>query len=156
MTQTEAVVLARQLVAAHGLDEWTVGLNRRKRALGLCRYDTRRIELSVYFLAGQDAAAVRDTVLHEIAHALAGREAGHGPRWKSVCKKIGARPERCDKTAVVPDGRWRAECPSCGQVFTRHRRPLRGRKYMCRRCGVEKGTVVFRLADEQTLRGRRD
>jgi predicted SprT family Zn-dependent metalloprotease len=147
MTQLEALSLARQLMTAHGLQHWTLGINRRKRALGLCRYDQRRIELSLYFLTSQDAAQVRDTILHEIAHALAGREAGHGPRWKAMCQKVGARPERCDKTAVVPAGRWRAECPSCGQTFTRHRRPMRGRKYMCRHCGLEKGTVIFRLAE---------
>ncbi len=35
---------------------------------------------------------VRDTVLHEIAHAIAGPEAGHGPLWKATARRIGATP----------------------------------------------------------------
>ena len=33
-----------------------------------------------------------DTILHEIAHAIAGANAGHGPVWKAVAKRIGAAP----------------------------------------------------------------
>ena len=35
---------------------------------------------------------IRDTVLHEIAHAIAGREAGHGLLWKVTARRIGATP----------------------------------------------------------------
>ena len=35
---------------------------------------------------------IRDTVLHEIAHAIAGPEAGHGPLWKATARRIGATP----------------------------------------------------------------
>ena len=35
---------------------------------------------------------IRDTVLHEIAHAIAGHEAGHGPLWKATARRIGATP----------------------------------------------------------------
>ena len=33
-----------------------------------------------------------DTVLHEIAHAIAGHEAGHGLLWKATARRIGATP----------------------------------------------------------------
>ena len=33
-----------------------------------------------------------DTILHEIAHAIAGVEAGHGPAWKAVAQRLGATP----------------------------------------------------------------
>ena len=36
--------------------------------------------------------SIQDTVLHEIAHALAAPEAGHGPLWKTVARRIGAAP----------------------------------------------------------------
>ena len=37
-------------------------------------------------------AEIRDTVLHEIAHALVGPEARHGPEWKAIAKRLGATP----------------------------------------------------------------
>ena len=33
-----------------------------------------------------------DNLLHEIAHAIVGREAGHGPLWKVTARRIGATP----------------------------------------------------------------
>ena len=37
-------------------------------------------------------AEIRDTILHEIAHALAGPEARHGARWKAIARRIDATP----------------------------------------------------------------
>lgn len=146
-----AAKLAEDLMRTHRLSGWSFGFNRAKRQLGVCRYQTKRIELSVHFVAANDEPAVRETLLHEIAHALAGREAGHGPKWKAICVKLGCRPERLDHEAVMPEGRWRATCPGCGQTFRRHRRPMRGRTYACRRCGPRRGKLRFALAGESAV-----
>ena len=41
----------------------------------------------------------RNTVVHELAHVIAwhkfGRTEGHGPRWKSIMRKLGEAPKRC-------------------------------------------------------------
>lgn len=34
---------------------------------------------------------VAGTTIHELAHALAGFEAGHGPEWKAACARLGLR-----------------------------------------------------------------
>ena len=81
--------MGRELIEAHGLGEWGFGWNWRKRALGLCRYRERRIELSRHFVWANGEGIVRDTILHEIAHALGGERAGHGVRWKEMCKPRG-------------------------------------------------------------------
>jgi len=132
-------------MAEHGLIArgWSFVFNRRKRALGICNYTAKRIELSAAFVAGNDEAAVRDTILHEIAHALAGREAGHGPPWVTICCRLGAKPTRTCSTAVMPLGEFRARCKTCGTVHDRHRRPMRGQKYYCRTCGPQRGKLRF-------------
>ncbi len=139
----DAAKLAKTLIAEHKLRGWVFVYNRGKRTLGMCDYTRRRIELSMYFVAHNDEEAVRDTVLHEIAHALAGEKAGHGAKWKSVCKRIGANPERLDREAVMPKGHWEAVCPGCGESHRRFRRPLLGRHYFCRPCGPEDGKLRF-------------
>ena len=42
--------LALGLMSRHGLRDWTFAFNRRKRALGLCRYASKTIELSIYLV----------------------------------------------------------------------------------------------------------
>ena len=142
MRLEDADRLARRLIEQHRLGDWQFGFNRRKRSLGLCWYERRRIELSIHFAARHEEAEVRDVILHEIAHALAGPKAAHGPKWRTICRAIGARPERCSDTAM-PAGHWRATCPTCRCEFNRFRRPPRNRRYLCPKCGVEKGRLVF-------------
>ncbi len=113
MQLSQVEQLARRLIDQHGLAEWQFGFNRRKRSMGLCWYERQLIELSRHFAIEHDECEVRDVILHEIAHALAGPQAAHGPRWKFVCRAIGARPERCGD-AAMPAGRWRASAPPAG------------------------------------------
>jgi predicted SprT family Zn-dependent metalloprotease len=143
MDRWDAAALARQLLTKHGLTDWTFAFNRRKRAMGLCRFEQRRIELSIHFATANDEAAVRDTLLHEIAHALAGPAAGHGPKWQRICRQIGASPDRLGE-AAMPPGRWIATCPGCGHQYERHRRPPSGYHYACSRCGHKRGKLQFK------------
>ena len=64
--------MARTLIAQHAPD-YTFGWNNRKTQAGVCRFDTKRIELSRAVAAINEEAEVRDTVLHECAHAIADR-----------------------------------------------------------------------------------
>lgn len=146
MDLPSAAKLAHELIKQHGLDQggWGFAFNRRKRVLGLCRFDRKQIELSSVFVMQNTEAHVRDTVLHEIAHALAGPQAGHGPQWARVCQKIGAKPERTCSDASMPKGAYQATCAGCQTVHTRHRRPMSGRTYFCKRCGPKAGALVFK------------
>jgi predicted SprT family Zn-dependent metalloprotease len=145
MDQFDAARMARQRMDAHGLTDWAFAFNRARRGMGLCRYTDRRIELSIHYVLWNPPEEVLDTILHEIAHALAGPRAGHGPAWKRQCVRIGATPQRCGD-AAMPPGRWRATCPGCGRSHHRHRRPLCDRTYFCRPCGRERGRLTFAVA----------
>jgi predicted SprT family Zn-dependent metalloprotease len=131
-------------MAWHGLHGWTFAFNRRKRDMGLCRYAARAIELSVYLVERNGPDEVRDTVLHEIAHALVGPGHGHDAVWQRKCLEVGARPERCGQ-ADMPAGRWHAHCGGCGAAFHRHRRPRRLGGWFCRACGPERGPLTWRV-----------
>lgn len=134
--------LALELMAAHGLRGWSFGFNRRKEATGLCDFHRRAIELSIYFVERNPHEEIRDTILHEIAHALVGPGHGHDNVWKRKCVAIGARPERTGE-AEMPPGRWQARCGRCGKEFNRHRRPQRLRGWFCRSCGPKQGSLVW-------------
>lgn len=139
----EASELAQQLIGRHGLDGWTFKLNNARRQLGVCREHLKRIELSRHYVFCNPREHVTDTILHEIAHALVGTNHGHDEVWKAMCVSLGCMPKSCEKDVVMPDGAWRAHCPSCQKTYAQHRRPKYFRSLYCRKCGPEKGRLRF-------------
>jgi predicted SprT family Zn-dependent metalloprotease len=143
--RAEARKLAVESMARHGLHDWTFQFNWRKRSMGLCRYAVKTLELSVHLVDRNGPDEILDTILHEIAHALVGPGHGHDAVWRRKCVEIGATPKRCGH-AEMPEGRWRAECATCGARFDRHRKPQRMKGWFCRGCGPERGALVWRQA----------
>jgi predicted SprT family Zn-dependent metalloprotease len=126
MTPTAALRMARGLMDRHGLRRWTVRTNKGVHTVGVCRHKPKEIVLSSLFIELNTRAEVEDVILHEIAHAMSGWKAYHGPKWKRVARQIGARPETCtSQQAVHPPPRWVLRCPKCGYREERHRRPWR-------------------------------
>ncbi len=142
MDIAEASDLANKLMSEHRLEGWTFKLNNARRQLGVCKEFVKRIELSRQYILRNERAHVLDTILHEIAHALVGTKHGHDAVWKQMCEQLGCAPKACD-TAVMPEGQWKAQCPSCAKCFSQHRRPKYMRGLFCRNCGPVKGLLQF-------------
>jgi len=96
MDLTRARVVALTEMNKWGLvnDGWNFKYNSRKRALGVCKYTTKEIQLSRVITEHADDDKVLDTIRHEIAHALAGSAANHGPEWKRWARTVGCNPSR--------------------------------------------------------------
>lgn len=124
--------LATSLIATHLGPDWTFAFDHAKRRAGLCNYAARRISLSRYLTVRYDDDTNEQTLLHEIAHAVCGPGAGHGPQWKRTARALGYRGERTladdGMTALAP---WVGVCPA-GHTAYRHRRP--SRVTSCARC----------------------
>ncbi len=144
---------AIRLMAQHGLIGWQFRFGSSRRRAAACFYPAGhlpgKIELSVHFIERNDEARVDDTILHEIAHALAGQESGdrgHGEAWRAACVRIGAKPNRCYVADEVdmPRGRWQAQCPGCKREFHRHRKPKHMDTQYCVPCGPDKGSFTWR------------
>ena len=89
---TSIASMARGLMDEHGLDAWTFAFLEAERRLGDCHFQDRVIRVGRAHALDASEAEIRDTILHEIAHALAGPEARHGPKWKAIARRIGATP----------------------------------------------------------------
>ena len=86
-------------------------------------------------------ADIEDTLLHEIAHALAGHRHHHDDVWKAAARAIGCTAERCHDVDHTP-ARWLGEC-GCGKQWRRQRLSRRLRHgARCRKCG---GEIAWRL-----------
>lgn len=143
MNTIEARKLALLKIKEHNLIGWKFKFDRALKRAGLCSYTKKTISLSGHFVLRNPIEEVLDTILHEIAHVIAGPAAKHGPIWKATCLKIGARPERCRNASQtsMPKGKYQAICGGCNKVFHMHRRPKR--KYNCRKCGRITGALNF-------------
>lgn len=129
-----AAGLARELMARHGLEDWSFEFDRARARFGLCRHGRRAISLSRRLTHLNDELHVRDTILHEIAHAKAGPRAAYGPKWRFTAEALGCRPRACydHRLVMTPPGAWVGSCPGCGLSIRRHRRPRR--KIACSSC----------------------
>ncbi len=128
-------VMARDLITRHAPDGWTFRWNNARVTAGVCKYGPRVIELSRPLALLWDADHdVRDTILHEIAHAIAGCKAGHGQQWRAACRQVGAKPQRCypaDMPALP--ARWEGTCPA-GHKRYKSRRSPGAAPSSCRQC----------------------
>lgn len=125
--------LATHLMQRHGLGSWRFRFDHAKRRLGSCHYGQRTITLSRPLVLLNDEAVVRDTILHEIAHALT-PGAGHGPAWRRMALSVGAAPHRCAEVngLNMPPARYLLVCDGCGSELPRYRRPRQ--RYVCKAC----------------------
>lgn len=136
-TLEDIEALAVHVLGEHGLAErgWTFGWDRAVVRAGSCHWARRCVTLSwPIFSIEANRTEAHDVILHEVAHALAGPAAGHGPGWGRVAAAVGARPERCHQLQL-PDRPVLGIC-ACGPRHGRTRMPrARDRhRYQCREC----------------------
>lgn len=102
---------------------WRFGWDRARRRAGACHHDKSLITLSRPFAELGTVDDAHQILLHEIAHALVGKEENHGPRWLETARSIGYTG-RVRHSGPTPDhlARWVGTCPA-GHTVLRHRRP---------------------------------
>jgi predicted SprT family Zn-dependent metalloprotease len=112
---------------------WRIALVKDHRNAGTCYPAEHKIELSAPLASLWSIENTRDTILHEIAHALT--SGGHGADWRAMCRKIGARPSRCwggYGEVAVPE-KYMGTCPS-GHVIYRARKTRNMGRMSCGSC----------------------
>lgn len=141
MNIQEAIELAEAILSQHSvLCDWTVVSNRRKKAFGVCSYRKKEIQLSSIVVPYMTNEAIKDTILHEIAHALCPRQY-HNHVWRAKCIELGGNGERCGDDTNYSDGnegrlnmlekvsKYSLSCPTCGIVSYKQR--MSKRSFSC-------------------------
>jgi predicted SprT family Zn-dependent metalloprotease len=84
-------------MSQHGLVErgWRFRYDESRRYFGRCWHGKKEISLSKRLVLMNDWAHTKETILHEIAHALCGPGENHGPGWRAMAVRVGAKPVRC-------------------------------------------------------------
>jgi predicted SprT family Zn-dependent metalloprotease len=78
------------------LIDWSYQFDNAKKRAGVCKIQEKCISISLSHIENNELSVIKDTVLHEFAHAIAYelyKDSGHGLNWKHIAKKIGAIPK---------------------------------------------------------------
>ena len=132
MLSIDAEKLTMDLVNKY-IPGWGLGWICSQRVYGKCSFGEHLIKLSLPLVQRNSVEETTNTILHEIAHAMAGPEHNHDWYWKAQCMKIGARPERCFNLNEVDNGaEWKSKCLCAGKVHKAIRKPRR--ELICTAC----------------------
>ncbi len=114
--------------------EWSFGFDSAKTRAGLCNYRAKHITVSKYLAIRFDDDEIHQVLLHEVAHAMAGVRAGHGPKWKSISRELGYVGTRTHDGSVADElAPWLGTCPR-GHELYRYRKPTR--PMSCAKCST--------------------
>ena len=107
--------------------------------------------MSRLLAARYDDDEIHQVLLHEVAHAIAGAGAGHGPRWKKIRRDLGYEGKRLHGGAIADElAPWIGHCPN-GHVHYRYKRPTR--VVSCAKCS-RRFDLRFQIAWQKRRRRR--
>ena len=131
------------------IQDWGFGMNHTKRSLAICDYTKRTIFISSYFLRGENCneKSMRNSILHEIAHALAGSKNGHNEEWKRIALSIGCDGHRCG-SMDKPKGSYLMVCPNFCFKQEYYRKPKVEGK-VCLKCKSTPKIITIGEQDEE-------
>ena len=122
MELSSVQLLANRLLKDHELDKkgWRFRFDRAKRRAGCCRYLKKEITLAKAYAEQEELKEIKNTILHEIAHALVGPKHGHNEIWKQKALEIGCDAERCHYV-VFSKPKYKLTCSNSSFEATRYR-----------------------------------
>ena len=125
-------LIHHHLDPVHGAGAWTFSFDHAKRRAGQCDYTARRITVSRYLAEKFVDDEIHQVLLHEVAHALAGPTAAHGPEWQRIAEELGYIGGRTHDGEIAHErAPWIGRCPA-GHEHFRFRRPTR--ESSCAKC----------------------
>lgn len=130
MDMDNAAAVAHCLMSQHGLEAkgWRFDFDNAAARAGLCDQHQKKITVSRELTERNGRSFFIDTVLHEIAHALAGAHHHHDAVWRRTVRSIGGTAGRTHDAHLAY--RFIGTCARCGA----HSLAMRKRLCSCSSC----------------------
>jgi predicted SprT family Zn-dependent metalloprotease len=128
--------LATHLLKEFKLTDWSFRFDHSTRRAGCCNYRDQQISIAFDLARNASDKDIRDTLLHEIAHALVGKQHNHDPIWKAKAKEIGCSGERTHRLVFSPP-RYHVTCEN---GCFKHTAERRNHRLVCRTC---RGKLIY-------------
>jgi len=142
-TELNAIAeLARKLMTRHQLSHWSFQFDHGTKRAGCCHYKTQVISVSIEYAKHCSEAEIKDTILHEIAHALVGKAHHHDAVWKAKAVEIGCSGLRCHDVQFTPP-RYIVKCQNNCWVARAERKRRGG---VCKKC---RGDIIYLTYTEE-------
>ena len=168
MKKEEVMTLGRKLMDEQGLEDFKLEWdNELEDWSGMENTAEKRIVLCGPFMLLNDDAEVKDTILHEIAHALCEKnhhqsfiehekDGGHSKEWMEIAASIGAKPQSfVSIDAKFPPPKYWIICRHCGnrmprwsEIDTEFKHELLFGGFRCRKCGGRKIDIRENIDNE--------
>lgn len=144
MELLEAENYAKEVMQSNNLTDWSFQFDKAKKRFGYCNYTKKIISISKHLTLLNPEEIVKNTILHEVSHALSGYKAGHGILWKKVMISLGGSPVRCYGNEVItPKLKYTAYCKNCGFSLQRKTKSLISCKSCCKKYNNGKFSKLF-------------
>lgn len=130
---------------------WRTNFTKVDKYIAACFHNEKRITISIPHLNARSESELKDTILHEIAHALVGFDHGHDLIWKTKALELGCiNPSPCSASNVdagralniaetkeaKPIKSINSFCPICFQTFVmKSQMTMAGKVWMKGICG---------------------
>lgn len=109
---------------------WRTNFAKSTKYLACCEHQTKRVVFSLQFLEASSEIEIKNTALHEIAHALVGPYHAHDEVWRAKAIELGIEPKVCGNISLdnsrsisvveqkerVKIGQLQKICPKCGEI----------------------------------------
>ena len=92
------------------LKGWRLTASTMYKNGGITWYDTKRIHIARRLLRVFSTKEIIDVVLHELAHAILPRGAGHGPKWVQLHRRLGGTGSSCCRVFRKPHAAFLCKC----------------------------------------------
>jgi hypothetical protein len=133
---TEVQSMANRLIELHlrgSTSPWAFRFDNAKKRGGLCNHGTKTISMSKYLCAMWSLDECEQTMLHEIAHALAPKNHRHTQEWYDIAVSLGYSGWITHRNEIATHrATWIGHCPA-GHEYHRFRKPYH-RKESCPKC----------------------
>lgn len=106
-------------MSEHGLDRkgWSFAPTYDRRRLGVCDYSNKVVGVSLLLADEVSEEVLTEVIIHEVAHVIAGRKAGHGPVWREVMESLGGDPRaKITIEGIIESDPWRGVCKKGHEV----------------------------------------
>lgn len=126
---------------------WSFAFDNSRRRFGCCNYNKKQITLSKHLVHLNSEGVVNNTILHEVAHAMAPRGSGHNVVWRRQAQAIGCTGQRCYNASTVklPPHKYIGVCPNCNKQTKALRRNQVACAVCCRLYNGNRYTERFKI-----------
>lgn len=109
MEQAEDIIKELMTKYLDGLG-WKLKFGESNRRAGCCNHKTKTLMFPKLYVRNVTESELRNTILHEIAHALVGLDHNHDQVWKEKAISIGCNAEVCH-TIKFGNPKYLRQCP---------------------------------------------